>query len=256
MSVYKGTQLIAANGAPGRNGADGRNGTNGQGIMIRNAFVELHNNINDNGRIEMTNYGDGTWCSVGGYDCRVAQGQGTIVYGFRCTGSGSGTATFGYNNSLTSTAPGVTLEGWENTATLVGEGVHIEGHENNISNVNPGVHIEGYGHDFSTRRIPLSDGGHLGGYGLTSSNVNSNFIKSHQRGDYESDNIEAIGIKKGTSGQLGRLMRNDGCVGISGDLTFTAVDEHGNDIGRYTLGEIVQALITAGILPGPNASNT
>jgi hypothetical protein len=55
----------------------------------------------------------------------------------------------------------------------------------------------------------------------------------------ESTYIEAIGVKTGNTGDTGRLMRNDGCMGIKGDLTFTAVDDHDQIIGRYTLGEIV-----------------
>jgi len=55
----------------------------------------------------------------------------------------------------------------------------------------------------------------------------------------ESTYIEAIGVKTGSTGDTGRLMRNDGCMGIKGDLTFTAVDDHDQVIGRYTLGEIV-----------------
>lgn len=47
-------------------------------------------------------------------------------------------------------------------------------------------------------------------------------------------------------------------MGIAGDLAFTAIDSNGNTIttgphsdGRYTLGEIVKALIDAGILAPP-----
>jgi len=76
MSVWKGNNLIAA-AIPGRNGTNGADGRNGDGIMIVRTRTELHNNIDANGQIEMTNKvipasGElephASWCEVGGYD--------------------------------------------------------------------------------------------------------------------------------------------------------------------------------------------
>lgn len=261
MSVWKGNNMIAAT-VPGPAGQNGTNGTNGQGIMIVPNFAELHNNINSNGQIEMTNFAEGcTWCSVGGYDNLIGGGgQGELVFGYgnRVTGGQAGIVT-GYENHVATIGQGGCVEGYQNGLNDAAQGVHIEGYENLIKYPDMGVHVEGYKHNFSDTSsgqtsLSLTPGGHLGGYGL--SNINSNFIKSHVRGGREESFIEAIGVKTGPdTGTLGRLVRNDGCMGIEGDLTFNAVDSDGHDIGRYTLGEIVEALIQAQILPDPNAPN-
>lgn len=250
MSIYKGTQLIAANGAPGENGIDGQNG---QGIMIVNSFTELHNNIDEDGHIEMKNFAEGcSWCTVGGYDNLVGgSGQGMFVHGYgnRVGGAQGGIVT-GYGNSVTNIGQGGCVEGYENALTNGAQGVHIEGCENVIKDPVGGIHVEGYKHNFGNVSLGFPQGAHLGGYCLSS--INSNFIKSNMRAGREQSYIEAIGVKTGTdTGTVGRLMRNDGCMGIEGDLTFTAVDSQGTDIGRYTLGEIVEALIQAGILAPP-----
>lgn len=267
MSIYKGTQLIAANGAPGMNGTDGRNG---DGIMIVPTRTELHNNIDANGEIEITNKvvaaagasepPRAAWCDVGGYNNMiVGTGQATMVWGYGNTvEDGQCGVVFGYGNEVNRIGQGGSVTGFDNVVTEMGQGAHIEGCENLIDQPDQGVHVEGCRHNFSSTssgdtRLRLSAGGHLGGYGLTS--IDDNFIKTNVIGG-ESTYIEAIGVKTGYNGDTGRLMRNDGCMGIKGDLTFTAVDDHDQIIGRYTLGEIVQALITAGILPAPNASNT
>lgn len=268
MSVWKGNNLIAAT-VPGQNGANGTDGRNGEGIMIVKDFTELHNNINVNGSIEMRNRvvpasGElephASWCEVGGYDNEiVGTGQATMVWGYGNTVSdGQCGAVFGYGNEVDGIGQGGNVEGFENVVNSMGQGAHIEGYENLIDRPRQGVHVEGYGHNFSSTssgdtELGLSAGGHLGGYGLTS--IDDNFIKTRVISG-ESTYIEAIGVKNGVTGDTGRLMRNDGCMGIKGDLTFTAVNDNDQIIGRYTLGEIVQALITAGILPDPNAPNT
>lgn len=254
MSVWKGSNMIAAT-VPGPAGQNGTDGTNGQGIMIVPNFTELHNNINSNGQIEMRNQAtSSTWCSVGGYDNIITNGgQGTFVYGNgnTVTGSQAGIVT-GYCNEVTNVGQGGRVEGYGHIVNNMSQGVHIEGYENLINNPVGGVHVEGYKHDFSTSPyLSLANGGHLGGFGLSS--IDTNFIKSHMRASRENSFIEAIGVKVDSdTGTVGRLMRNDGCMGIEGDLTFTAVDSKGHDIGRYTLGEIVEVLINAGFLPDPN----
>ena len=268
MSVWKGSNLIAMS-VPGQNGINGTDGRNGDGIMIVPNYTELHNNINADGHIEMTNKvvpADGeleahaTSCEVGGFDNEIiGTGQATMVWGYgNRVSDGQCGVVLGYGNNVDGYGQGVSVNGFRNIATDCHPGTHIEGYDNIINVADPGVHVEGCKHNFSPTgdgdtELHLSAGGHLGGYGLT--HIDDNFIKTRVISG-EGTYIEAIGIKVGAEGDTGRLMRNDGCMGIAGDLTFTAVDDHDHVIGRYTLGEIVQALITARILPDPNASNT
>ena len=261
MSVYKGTQLIAANGAPGRPGADGRDG---EGIIVVDTCTEISNNLDAHGASGNTgeNYvsGNQQWCKVGGYHSGLdgSAGQASEVFGYEChLGTGTGVHVEGYNCSLDKGGQGAHIEGSYNGAVKLGNGSHLEGFNNGIVNNlselanNRGIHIEGSEHEDIS--VNLSDGAHVGGYGLTADTPMLSM--PHQRdGHYESTYIEAIGLKEGSgsgNGEYARLMRNDGSMAIAGDLAFTAIGDENRELGRYTLGEIVQALITAGILPGP-----
>ena len=271
MSIYKGTQLIAANGAPGLNGANGRDGVDGGGVILKNTCTELHNMVNIDGTVQGTNdapYG-ASWCTIDGYDCIVGSaGQGSQIRGMHCElERGQGVQVEGNTVVVTDAGQGAHIEGRYNYVNIVSNGCHIEGmgHGDNGYGENPspinvqheGVHVEGFGHG----GLPLvySDGAHIGGYGIT---ANTPMLSMpYQRPGYESGYIELIGLKHSGSsgnGEYARVMRNDGSMAINGDLAFTALNSAGNPIttgpnadGRYTLGEIVKALIDAGILAPP-----
>ena len=267
MSVYKGTQLIAANGAPGRNGADGRNGQDGDGILLVDTCTEISNNIDAHGASGNTghNYVNGhqQWCKVGGYCSGFdgTAGQASEVFGYDChLGEGTGVHVEGYRCNLDNSGQGAHIEGSNNGTVRLNDGGHLEGYNNGIVNNlselvhSRGIHIEGSEH--SDISVQLSDGAHVGGYGLTA-NTPTLSMPRQRSGRYESTYIEAIGLKEGSgsgNGEYARVMRNDGSMAIAGDLAFTAITSDGEI--RLTLGQIVEALITAGILPGPNASNT
>ncbi len=256
MSVYKGTQLIATNGAPGRNGADGRNGTNGQngqGIMIVGNFTELHNNINENGAIEITNEsGQSSWSSVGGYRNFISAGQASIVFGFQNSLSRTQNASvFGYENNCVNIGQGGFVSGQNNTINGLGNGAAVFGCRNTVDFERNGGTILGYSHDIDDDIV--SDGGIIAGFHITGDSSLPSM--PHQRGGYESTDLILVGLKKGDGtsgdGEVAIRVRNDGCVGISGDLSFEALDSSGYTRGRYTLGEIVTALQNAGILTPP-----
>lgn len=248
MSVYKGTQLIATNGAPGTDGQDGK------GIMIVSSFTELHNNINENGAIQITNNSEGSdWCSVGGYRCTVNGGQGSIVYGYGCEGSGSGTAVFGYDNTGNNLDLGTLIEGYENSVTQTNQGAHIEGWNNELGDISRGrgLHIEGAEH---TSIKVSADGGHQGGCGITA-NTPMLTLPHQKFGTYQSTILEAIGLpNRGPNGEYARIVRADGSMAINGDMSFMATTADGSPEtdanhpdGVYTLGEIVKALHDANI---------
>lgn len=267
MSIYKGTQLIAANGAPGLNGADGRDGVDGGGVILKNTCTELHNMVNVDGVIQGTNDAPlgASWCTVDGYGCKVGQaGQGSQIRGMYCELSvGQGVQVEGNTVVVTRADQGAHIEGHDNYVSLAGNGVHIEGKNHGyivypetitpITIRNQGVHLEGFGfHDIPTD-IVISDGAHIGGYGLTE---NSSMFSMPYLNGGENTYIRLVGVKNGN--KVGLALRNDGSLGIAGDLAFTAYDRTGAPIttgpnadGRYTLGEIVQALIDAGILAPP-----
>lgn len=254
MSVYKGTKLIATNGAPGKNGTDGRPGTdgrNGQGIMITNSFVELHNNINEDGRIEITNESEqSNWSSVGGYGSFISAGQASIVFGYRNSLRSAQTASvFGYENNCINIGQGGFVSGKYNTINGLGNGTTVLGHSNTIDLKNNGAIVLGSNHNIDNG-YTVSDGGIIAGFHVTD---DSSFPSMpHQRPGYEGTDLIHIGLKKGDgtseNGEVGICVRNDGCVGISGDLAFEALDSNGSSRGRYTLGQIVIALQEAGIL--------
>lgn len=248
MSIYKGTQLIATNGAPGAPGKDGIN----YGPMIVRNFTELHNNINDNGEIEIKNNSLGSdWCLVGGYGCGVQGGQGSIVYGYDCLGTGSGTAVFGYDNTGNRLSLGTLIEGYGNIVDITNHGTHVEGYQNNFSGINAqGIHIEGAEH---TAIAVNSYGGHQGGCGITN---NTPMLKlPQQKSGYQSTILEAIGLpNRNPNGEFARIVRADGSMAINGDMSFIALtrDAHletdaKHPDGVYTLGEIVKALHDANI---------
>lgn len=254
MSIYKGKQLIATNGMPGRDGRDGRDGIDA-GLQIVSSFTELHNNINSNGNIEQTNKSLGAnWCSVGGYRCGVQGGQGAIVYGYNCVGTGSGTAVFGYGNTGNDLTLGILIEGYENRINGASQGMHIEGWQNDFTgshvSVHPGVHVEGAKH---TTIVVNTEGAHQGGCGIT--NNTPGLRLSHQRPGYQSGIIEAIGLPdRGPNGEYARIVRADGSMAINGDMSFIATRDDGgpevdanHPVGVYTLGEIVKALHNANI---------
>lgn len=233
MSVYKGTQLIATNGIPG---PPGKNGIGG-GLQIASSFTELHNNIDYDGKTEQTNNSLGaSWCSVGGYRCGVQGGQGSIVYGCNCVGSGSGIAVFGYGN----------------TGNNLDLGTFVEGYGNVVNHTRLGVHIEGAEH---SHVIVDAFGGHQGGDGITANTPMLKLPYQRAAGGYQSTILEAIGLPdKGPNGEYARIVRSDGSMAINGDMSFVATDSSGqietdsnHPDGVYTLGEIVKALHDAGI---------
>lgn len=254
MSVYKGTQLIATNGAPGKNGIDGRPGTdgkNGDGIMINNSFVELHNNINENGCIEITNESEQShWSSVGGYGSFISAGQASIVFGYRNSLRNAQTASvFGYENNCINIGQGGFVSGKYNTINELGNGTTVLGHSNTIGLGSNGAIVLGSNHNIDNG-YTVSDGGIIAGFHVTDDSSLPSM--PHMKGDYENTNLILIGLKKGAgssgNGEVGICVRNDGCVGISGDLAFEALNSNGSSRGRYTLGQIVIALQEAGIL--------
>lgn len=271
MSIYKGTQLIAANGAPGANGHNGTNGQNGQGIMIVPDFTELHNNINFDGEIEITNRvlsapgeeAHASWCTVGGYNNTISgTGQATMVWGYGndVSGSQSG-AVFGYRNNVDGMGQGSLISGYENVvgqvntqgATFLGSGFNFP----NNTNCYRGMLVQGDGH---SAVLIKNEGGVQLGHDI---NENSALPKMPY-GLTNTDKLILVGVSGSsslTNGDIGLLLRDDGDLGILGDIGFTAKipqgePNEGHIIGQYTLGEIVKALIDAGILPAPNASNT
>lgn len=266
MSVYKGNLLIAANGAPGIPGTNGRNGIDGEGVMIVPTSTELHNNLDPQGSGNTGhNYADGhpSWCNIGGYRSGTGNGgQASDIYGYECyLSSGSGVRVEGYGNEVTTGSEGTHTEGKGNKVNRVDNGTHIEGMNHGyitpISLNSQGVHLEGFGFQGLPSGINISDGAHIGGYGITSNAIM--FSMPHQMSSGESGYIRLIGTKTGTTdSKIGLALRNDGCLGVAGDIAFTALDSGGAPIttgpnadGRYTLGEIVQALIDAGILTPP-----
>lgn len=253
MSVFRGNQLIVGNGLPGAAGSDGA------GIMITDSRNELHNNYDVDGSPTSPstwNTAVGSFHNVEGYQCSIISGQAVHVEGYSNEGKGGeGGHVEGFENKAEFNE-GAHMEGMYNYATI-GNGSHVEGRENGdiifnhpISVYGEGMHLEGAYH---TSMAPnLSDGAHQGGFHIT---ANTPMLSMPaQRPGYESTYIESIGLKTSTSsnGEFARIVRNDGSMAISGDMSFTATDSNGDDIGRYTLGEIVQALINAGILPAPN----
>ena len=278
MSVWKGSQLIAANGSPGNDGIPGppgRDGINGNGVLVVSTCTEIHNNMDydntdmNSGHNEATN---AQWCQVGGYHSSLtSSGQASEVFGYQChLGNGEGVHVEGDCIDVTTGGQGAHVEGHNNIVGRVSNGGHIEGQNHDIGSnsqiaYKQGVHVEGHSH--SDTPITLSDGAHVGGYGITTNSqtapqygtVGATIKTNISSG--ENSYIEAIGLKNTNNnyGNLGRVMRNDGCMAIKGDLTFTALNPStGNPIttgpnadGRYTLGEIVQALIDAGILAPP-----
>ena len=255
MSVYKGTQLIATNGAPGKNGTDGRpgaDGRNGDGIMITNSFVELHNNINENGRIEITNESEhSNWSSVGGYGNFINAGQASIVFGYRNSLSSTQNASvFGYENNCANIGQGGFVSGKYNTINELGNGTTVLGHSNTIDLESNGAIVLGSNHNIDNG-YTVSDGGIIAGFHVTDDSSLPS-MPHRKVGDYEGTDLILVGIKKGSGtsgdGEIGIRVRNDGCVGISGDLSFNALNSGGSSLGHYTLGEIVKALQDAGIL--------
>lgn len=253
MSVYKGTQLIAANGAPGRNGTDGRPGTDA-GVMIVSSFTELHNNLNPGGVQEVTNTSTGSnWSSVGGYRSSISAGQASIVFGYGNSLSGTQNASvFGYNNNCSQIGQGGLISGYNNTVTNLNQGSVVFGMRNTVNGgLWDGFTILGMGHDIYSN-INMSEGGIVAGFNV--SEDSSLPTLPHQRPNYQSNDLIRIGLKVGDgtgNGEVGIRVRNDGCVGIAGDLSFNALDSGGNSLGTYTLGEIVKALQNAGILTPP-----
>lgn len=256
MSVYKGTQLIAANGNPGRDGIDGRPGADGQGVQIVSTSTELHNNIDVGGG---NNPGYNTanncsWCEVGGYQSHVSGGQAAFVHGYNCsTTSGSGVAIVGYNNHVDQAGnQGWFVEGKDNSTVTIGVGGHIEGYKNTFELPNvmsEGVHIEGTGHT----AIRVGRGGHQGGINIT---ANTPLLAMpHQGSGAGNSIIEAIGgDSRNLNGEFARILRDDGSMGLSGDICVVAYRNDGSPLttanhgdGTYTIGEIVQALIDANI---------
>lgn len=260
MSIYKGTQLIAANGAPGLPGANGRDGINGNGVLVVDTCTEISNNVDAHGASGNTggNYVNGNqqWCKVGGYHSGLdgTTGQASEVFGYDChLGGGTGVHVEGYRCGLDHGAQGTHVEGCYNGSVQLGNGSHLEGFNNGFSGITNyrGVHIEGSEHTGVSVR--LSDGAHIGGYGLTEDTptLSMPYQRSDSGGNYESTYIEAIGLKTSGNGEYARVMRNDGSMAIGGDMAFTALDSSGHSLGRFTLGEIVEALINAGILYPP-----
>ena len=253
MSIYKGTQLIAANGAPGSNGADGRNGTDA-GVMIVPNFVELHNNLNTNGRQEVTNTSIAScWSSVGGYGSSIFDvGQGSIVFGYgNSLKSTQSASVFGYNNNCSGIGQGGLISGYDNTVASLGQGSVVFGYNNTVNTGLPnGFTILGAEHDLNGNMgMGMSDAGIIAGYNVTKDSTLPTMPR--QKIGYESNDLIRIGLKNGAggdNGEVGIRVRNDGCVGISGDLAFRAVDSGGYSLGTYTLGGIVKALQNAGIL--------
>ena len=279
MSIYKGTQLIAANGAPGSNGADGRNGTDA-GVMIDRSFTELHNNLDPNGVQEVTNTSiNSRWSSVGGYRSSIINvGQGSIVFGYgnslkntqsasvfgysnNCSqigqgglisgydntvdSIGQGSVVFGYDNNCSQIGQGGLISGYNNTVTFLGQGSVVFGTNNTVNATSPGFTILGMEHDLNGN-MNMSDAGIIAGYNVTKDSTLPTMPR--QKAGYESTDLIRIGLKYGSSnGEVGIRVRNDGCVGISGDLAFRAVDSDGSSLGTYTLGGIVKALQNAGI---------
>lgn len=242
MSVYKGTQLIATNGAPGAPGRDGADA----GIQIVSNFTELHNNINAQGIVEQTNKSLGSsWSSVGGYGSSINAGQASIVFGYQNSLSDAQTASvFGYNNRCSNIGQGGLVSGKDNMISSLGKGSIVFGYENTVTYAPDGFTVLGYGHNID-RNLHITNGSIIAGYCVTKDSTLP--IMPHQRPSYESTDLIHIGLKA-ANGEDAIYVRNDGCVGIAGDLGFTAVDSGGNTIGRYTLGEIVKALQNAGIL--------
>ena len=273
MSIYKGTQLIAANGAPGQNGTNGTDGQNGAGIMIVHTNTELHNNIDENGVINIVNQAPNSsqWCNVEGYNCEItsSSGQGSQVRGFNVSMNGGQGCQVEGN--------GVYVSG------NLSQGVHIEGNYVKVNSVSNGTHIEGYHHggtygtypdefnvELSSNKQGLhiegachngvyvqSIGGHQGGKGLGEYDYQGNYtaptmlVMPPQRGS-TSDLIEVIGGGDGEGRNLAiRQMDEWGNMAINGDLAFTALSGSNQVIGQYTLGEIVEALIRVGILNPP-----
>ena len=253
MSIYKGTQLIAANGAPGRDGTDGTNGRDGTdaGVMIVRNFTELHNNLNPNGGQEVTNTSiNSNWSSVGGYRSSIiGVGQGSIVFG--CGNSLKNTqsaSVFGYNNNCSQIGQGGLISGYNNTVASLGQGSVVFGYNNTVNTSLPnGFTILGMEHDLNGN-MNMSDAGIIAGYNVTKDSTLPTMPR--QKVGYESNDLIRIGLKHGAgsgNGEVGIRVRNDGCVGISGDLAFEALDSGGYSLGTYTLGGIVKALQNAGI---------
>ena len=260
MSIYKGTQLIAANGSPGADGRDGTNGQNGQGIMIVPTRTELHNNVDADGTIEMTNTAvNSSWCDVGGYHNSITGGgQATIVWGYgNVVNGGQSGSVFGYDNHVNRMGQGTLISGFQNDIGQIStQGATFLGSQFDFPNYTDGYRgmlVQGKGH--STVLIGTAGGVQLG------HDINENSaLPKMPYGLSNTSNLVLIGVtgsyeQASTNGDIGLLLRDNGDLGVLGDIGFTAkVPENeigeGTVIGEYTLGQIVKALIDAGILPG------
>lgn len=279
MSVYKGNQLIAGDGIPGPAGPAGI------GMNVVETQTEIHNSYNLSPDANTAT--NSSYSSVGGIDSSIdGTADGTFVFGKECEGI-NGTTNFivGEQNSLTA-GRACTVEGYWNVLDATGQSTmseHLEGHTNRdfagtvaghkegfgnegyIGNV--GCHVEGYLNKITSRVTPqqrahgihlegayhkkviVGIGGHQGGGGIGDFPA-SDFTP----GSTPENLIEAIGggsESYSDGSQVIRTMDRTGNVGIGGDLKFKATDSNGVDLGRYTLSQIIEALITAGMLPDP-----
>ena len=255
MSIYKGTQLIAANGAPGRNGtngANGRDGANGQGIQIVNSFNEQHNNINFDGTIEITNTATGTWNTVGGYQSSVANGQGSVAYGYRAYTRGQGCVVLGNSVRNDGGSQGTVILGNRIDVSRTDNGSIIAGMNiESDDDMGQGAVVLGYGHTF----LPEHDGSFVLGMGATDngSSLLTTDMKGRSNGSWVVETVTGNATTGLGNGNPLRCMNVNGDIGISGDLAFYAYNKNNRNqkIGQFTLTEIVNALIDAGILTLP-----
>lgn len=277
MSIYKGTQLIAANGAPGQNGQNGRDGQNGDGIMIVHTRTELHNNIDSDGEIEMTNKvvasvgasepPHAAWCEVGGYNNMIVDtGQATMVWGYGNTVSGGQCGViFGYGNEINGVGQGTCVTGYDNRLTSGTQGLTLMGYSNEINNdihAKQGMLIQGYGH---TKLYIDQNGGVQLGYGLKDSATTAKPSMPKNTG-VDSQVTMAVGVRLGNENPsaqhaIGLALRGDGDVGVYGDIGFTAKDlVSGASLGNYTLGAIVakvnEIAQAVGVQPIPTNTNS
>lgn len=255
MSIYKGNKLIAANGAPGRNGtngANGRDGANGQGIMIVSAFNEIHNNIDEDGHIEMTNIATGTWNTVGGYRSSVANGQGSLAYGFGAHTRGQGCIVLGNTVRNGGGSQGTVILGNDIDVSRTDNGSIIAGMNiKSDDDMGQGAVVLGYGHTY----LPEHDGSFV--LGMGAANSGSSLLTADMRGrssgSWVVETVAGNAMTGLGNGNPLRCMNVNGDIGIAGDLAFYAYNKNDRNqkIGQFTLTEIVNALIDAGILTLP-----